>query len=331
MKRLIYLFASTLFVFTESIALVPKKMTVEHYTNTLCSVCASRNPGFKSNLNNEGNFTLLTVHPSSPYSTCQLNQFDKRSNDGRTKYNGVFGSTPRLVINGKVISASANYSNTSLFDPYRSDSTSFEIKINQFKISNTLIRFKVVVKAVDTNSLKTGHLYFAVAERQLQYNAPNGETSHQNVLRKSLTDSSGNIIQLPTNVGDSVVQFFEWMITGGLSNSELIGVAILHKNNKEVMQSETSKPSDQDPSLSLNSTILNHSMFIYPNPSNNWIQVSNSNTLKINTYQIYDIGARLVLEAKFEEKIDVLELDKGWYHLHLKTNDGTVVLKFLKN
>jgi hypothetical protein len=331
MNRLFFLLTLVVLNYPKSFALVPKKMTVEHFTNTLCSVCASRNPGFKSNLNNESNYNLLTIHPSSPYPACKLNQFDKRSNDGRTKHYAVYGSTPRLIINGKVIPSSANYSISSLFDPFRTDSTSFEIKIKQFKVSNTLIRFKVVVKAIDTNSLKSGKMYFAVAENQLQYNAPNGETTHQNVLRNALTDSNGISIQLPTTKGDSVVQYFEWYLTGGLSNSALIGIAILQKNNNEVLQSETSKPSDQDPSLDIKLKSSFQSFFIFPNPSNNWIQISNFRNLKIKSYQIYDFNSRLVLESKFEDKIDIQGLNNAWYYLYLKTEEGSLVLKFLKN
>lgn len=331
MKKTIFFLILSVFVNESMLALVPKKMSVEHFTNTLCSVCASRNPGFKFNLNNESNYTLLTIHPSSPYAGCKLNQFDKRSNDGRTKHYGVYGSTPRLVINGKVISASANYSNSSLFDPYRSDSTSFEINIKQFKVSNTLIRFKVVIKAVDTNSLSSARLYFSVAESVLQYNAPNGETTHQNVLRKSLTDSTGKSLQLPTTVGDSVVQYFEWSITGGLSNSELIGVAILQKDNNEVLQSHSSKSSDQDPSLNVFSKRINHGFEVYPNPSNEMIQIKNLNDVSIESYQIYDQQGRLILESKFEDSIDVRQLESGCYQLRLNTDLGVSVLRFIKN
>jgi hypothetical protein len=43
---------------------VPKKIVVEHFTNSRCSVCASRNPGFYANYNtsNSGDMIHLTVH-----------------------------------------------------------------------------------------------------------------------------------------------------------------------------------------------------------------------------------------------------------------------------
>ncbi len=40
----------------------------------------------------------VSYHPISLYSNCQFNQLNPQENDDRTKYYGVFGSTPRLVI-----------------------------------------------------------------------------------------------------------------------------------------------------------------------------------------------------------------------------------------
>tara|TARA_B110000285_G_C15096412_1_gene602244 strand:+ start:1583 stop:1825 length:243 start_codon:yes stop_codon:yes gene_type:complete len=77
---------------------VVKKVLVEHFTYTRCSVCASRNTGFITNLNAQSDVVHISYHPSSPYSNCQFNQYNLQENDDRTKYYGVFGSTPRLVI-----------------------------------------------------------------------------------------------------------------------------------------------------------------------------------------------------------------------------------------
>ena len=40
----------------------------------------------------------VSYHPISLYPNCQFNQLNPQENDDRTKYYGVFGSTPRLVI-----------------------------------------------------------------------------------------------------------------------------------------------------------------------------------------------------------------------------------------
>lgn len=108
---------------------VPGNILVEHFTNTKCSVCASRNPGFQANLNAHPAVKLLSIHPSAPYSTCLLSQQNTADNDARTNYYGVYGGTPRLVINGTVISASVNYGAASVFTPFENLTKSFQINL----------------------------------------------------------------------------------------------------------------------------------------------------------------------------------------------------------
>ena len=96
-------------------AQVPKKVIVEHFTNTVCSVCASKNPGFYTNLKNQQGVIHLAVHPSSPYTSCILSKHNVSENDARTNYYGVYGATPRLAIQGVVIASNANYSSAAIF------------------------------------------------------------------------------------------------------------------------------------------------------------------------------------------------------------------------
>jgi hypothetical protein len=51
MKELSLILGTVLLQLTLAHAQVTKKIIVEHFTNTKCSVCASRNPGFHTNLN----------------------------------------------------------------------------------------------------------------------------------------------------------------------------------------------------------------------------------------------------------------------------------------
>src|SRR5215207_809064 len=98
------LFAASLLIAISAVAQVPKKIMVEHFTNTKCPVCTARNPGFYANFNSQPNVLHLAVHPSQPYSACLLYQQNAAENNLRTQYySGVFGSTPRLVINGNII------------------------------------------------------------------------------------------------------------------------------------------------------------------------------------------------------------------------------------
>ena len=143
---------------------VPQKAVVEHFTNTNCGVCSSRNPGFYTNLNAQPNVLHLAVHPSAPYASCLLYQQNTVANNARTNYYGVFGSTPRLVINGNVISSSANYSSPAIFTPYLGLTSPASIRIVQEKFATDSIRSTIIVKTEAVNTLGALSLFVALAE-----------------------------------------------------------------------------------------------------------------------------------------------------------------------
>ncbi len=117
MKKIFNLFMLVLAIKASSVQ-VPKKVVVEHFTNTKCRICASRNPGFYKNLNSQTGVIYLTIHTSSPSAAFVLSQHNAVENDGRTNYYDIYGSTLRLVIQGVVISSGANYSSTSIFNRF---------------------------------------------------------------------------------------------------------------------------------------------------------------------------------------------------------------------
>ncbi len=55
-----------------------QSVLVEHFTNTLCSICASRNPGFYQNLQSQQDVLHIAYHPSSPYAACVLNKQNRK-------------------------------------------------------------------------------------------------------------------------------------------------------------------------------------------------------------------------------------------------------------
>ena len=76
-------------------AQVPKKVIVEHFTNTLCSVCASRNPGFYSNLNNQNGRWRHLPLPT----TILVIQIPTGSRYASTLIGYTCGLQPHLILN----------------------------------------------------------------------------------------------------------------------------------------------------------------------------------------------------------------------------------------
>ena len=294
--------------YTGIYAQVTKKVVVEHFTNSLCSVCASRNPGFYTNLAAQSNVIHLAIHPSSPYSNCLLNKHNVSENDARTNYYGVYGSTPRLVIQGSVISAGANYAAAGMFSPFLGQTSPVSIKITQFKYAADSIRTRVVIKTESTHNLSNMHLFVALAEDTLFYNSPNGETKHFDVFRKSLTGANGTPIQIAANVGDSVVYSNVSTVSPSWNFARIYSMAVLQNNStKEVIQAQSVSAKSNGVKAGINQLNAPRDYFMIAVNENKSITVYQSGN-QANLFSLYDLSGRLLFQKWMEfskETIDV--------------------------
>lgn len=292
MRKSVFVIAS-LFLSSLLFSQVAKKVVVEHFTNTRCSVCASRNPGFYTNLNAQTGVIHLAIHPSSPYSSCVLNQHNTPENDARTNYYGIYGSTPRLVIQGAVISSGTNYGAASMFAPYLSKQSPASIKIVQTKFGNDSIRSRIVIKTEATHSLTGLSLFVALAEDTLNYTGSNGESVHYDVFRKSLTGATGVSITLPSNVGDSVVYSKSSSTNTAWNFSRIFTIAILQQtSNKEVIQSNWAKGAGTQITSLNEVTNLNENISIYS--FNKTITLRQNKLIENMVFELYDLSGRKV-------------------------------------
>ncbi|MBA2610760.1 MAG: T9SS type A sorting domain-containing protein [Bacteroidetes bacterium] len=308
-------------------AQVPKKVVVEHFTNTKCSVCASKNPGFYSNLNSQTGVIHLAVHPSSPYAACVLSMHNPVENDGRTNYYGVYGSTPRLVIQGVVISSGANYSSASIFTPYLSQTSPASIKIYQYKFGNDSIRSRIVIKTQATHTLSNLNLFVALAEDTINYTGSNGEPVHYDVFRKSLTGTSGVSVTLPAIVGDSVVYIKSSPANVAWNFSRIFTIAILQNaTTKAVIQSENISATINNLVTGIKNEFANNSNInIYF--SENEIKISQNKNAESLNFILYDVSGRVLINKFVEtnsENLDVSSFYPGIYLYGIKSINGFV-------
>src|SRR5690606_9795145 len=213
-----------------SIGQVPKRIIVEHFTNSVCGTCASRNPAFFANLNAQDSVLHIAIHPSSPYATCIFNTHNVSENDGRTNFYGIYGTTPRLVIQGTPISAIANYGDAAIFAPFLNQTSPVSIIVRQFKVGNDSVKSVVVVKTEATHTLSNLKLFVALVENPVLYNAPNGENTQRNVFRKAVTTVTGDGFSLPATIGDSVVYSKTSLISSVWNFNAIHSLAILQEN-----------------------------------------------------------------------------------------------------
>ena len=78
--------------------------------------------------------------------------------------------------------------------------------------------------------------------------------------------------------------------------------------------------------------IMNSGLRIYPNPTNSRLNIENGQ-FKIENIEIYDIYGRNIVNCQLsmDNSIDISHLTAGMYFIKIKTEQGTVIQKIIKN
>jgi hypothetical protein len=307
---------------------VPRTVVAEHYTNTYCSVCAARNPGLYTNLRNHPQVLHIAYHPSAPYAACPLSMHNVSENNARTNYYGIFGGTPRLVIQGDVITSSANYADAALFTSVLGQTTPFSLKVSLVPQGADSIITRVVVKKEDASALTSLQLYGALVEDTLFFAAANGESRSYDVFRKAVWGSTSLSITAPTAVGDSVVFTRTTAVNAVWLRSRIYAVVMLQDADKNMVQAARSAnlPSAAaTPHMTMTGNVT-----AFPNPANDKIWVKAADSVFPLTYSLYEPTGRQIQQAVLEQKqsyIDIAALPKGLYTLKLSSGTAFQVLK----
>ena len=87
--------------------------------------------------------------------------------------------------------------------------------------------------------------------------------------------------------------------------------------------------------FSLTSTLSNESFTmnnfdIYPNPTSNVLNISNTNNIEINTISISDLNGRVIKNVNGVTSINVSDLNAGVYFVTIETAEGKSTKKFIK-
>jgi len=307
-----------------STAQVPKKVIVEHFTNSRCSICANRNPGFFDNLSQHPDVLHISMYPSSPYPNCYFSQQNAIENDGRTNYYQVYGSTPVFVIQGEVINQTTNYSSAALFEPYLNQTSPISIQVNQLQSSDSIIS-TISVKTEAENSLGELVIFGAIAEDTVFFSSPNGETEHYNVHRKSLYGDSGIPISIPSTIGDSVTLRKAIAKNSNWNYTRLKSVIIIQESStKTVVQAAESETNNGITTGQINLSC--NKIDIYPNPVESLLTIKGYGTNMQNYYLINSIGI-IQKQGKInqEMKLDFSDLPHGIYLLKIGTEIHKIV------
>ena len=233
---------------------------LEHFTNTRCPICANANPGFYNTIAGyEADVHHIAYHPSVPYSSCIFYQANTEENSARASYYSIF-STPRVFFNG-TSGTSAGQVTASMLDSQVGQTSPLAIQVTESGATSRQV--EVGVFSLGTPPSGDIRLFVAVVEKEIQYNAPNGETLHHDVFRDMLTSKDGDPVSLAA-AGGSVTASFNYTIQNNWNANQIYVLAFVQDYaTKEVFNSGT----PFDPLISSAEEASAGAMRLYPNPA----------------------------------------------------------------
>lgn len=325
-KRIINIVSTLLLAATSTFAQINKTNIVEHFTNTSCSICAGNNQSYYNIINNFSNTLHISFHPSSPYTSDVFSQQNKKENDDRTTFYGVYGGTPRLVVNGNVIQ---NGNLNSVLSNASSDKSNFELKLYLTQETKDLFNVKVVIKKVANDTMTSAVLFLGIIEDTINQTTNNGEKVHYNVFRKSITSTLGNTIQLPVNIGDSIETSFNFNALSIWNRNRIHGIGILQRSNKSVINSAKSMNKISFTAEINGISTENKVSLLYPNPINQNIVFSKEDIVEMNIYHLSGQLIRKFEYIKKNEAISLMDIEPGVYFSVYKTEQSTYFQKLV--
>jgi hypothetical protein len=170
-------------------------------------------------------------------------------------------------------------------------------------------------------SLTTGKLFAVIVEKEIQYNAPNGESVHHNVFRRFLTSATGDEVNLSSG---SASLTYDYEVDGEWNADQTYVIAWLSDpSTKEIFNSGTRF--DPDFTSSVRPALPDHSLEMYPNPASTEVFLSLPESVQTARMTIFDQQGRQV-QPETEVtgplvSINLLDWSAGRFIVRLTTKD----------
>ncbi len=306
---------------------IPQTVIVEHFTNSVCSICASRNPAFYDLLQDYPNVLHVAYHPSAPYPSCIFYQSNPAENDARTNYYGVYGSTPRIVIQGEVVAPSSPLMTPMQIEDKLGMMSDYAISFKHFFGDNDTVHAVITVKKVSGPAENGLRLFAVLAEKSIEYNAPNGENLHRDVFRKVISNEDFNL----ENPGDSITRMVSYVPHSDWNKDEIYVVGMVQKNDdKSVLQAGASGFAESMTGIQNHRPVEISDVF-YPNPVTDHLNIRPEFRDEFTRAEIYNLFGKKIRESDAINRIETGQLAKGYYFLVLRGKDGkSYTTKFIK-
>ena len=297
------------------LAQVERKVIIEHFTNTRCGTCAAKNPAFYQILAAYPQVLHIAYHPSSPYVSCVLSQHNPVENDDRTKFYNVFGGTPRTVIQGEVVPPGGPLITSEKIEEHLGKNSNYKVSVSKNFISGNIYKMTIEIERVGGDDDETILVYSGLAEKEVHYNAPNGEDLHHDVFRKMMFYEA-----ISLNARNSKIFEMEYTTHEDWDENEIFAYAIIHNN--ETFEVEQSASSLDSPTGILKPAISNIDNLVYPNPASDVIRIRDEFIDNFVQAELYAITGNRVGVFNDLRQIDVSGLTNGMYFLKLTDKDN---------
>lgn len=310
------------FVYLVTLAQSPKTVLVEHFTNTRCSICASRNPGFYATLDNYPQVIHIAFHPSSPYSNCYFSLQNPVENDNRANYYGAFGATPRAVLNGKLLPGANPLITATTIDTTLNQTVPVEVSATETLVSADSVNVRVVVRTTGNAGVTQMLLFAGAAQDTVQYSAGNGEQLHHDVFRWALTKVKGDTIAVPA-LNDSAVFNFAYRIQSSWNAPAMNTICWLQlPDTKQVLNAAKSQRVEIPSGIG---NVANEVFTVYPNPVKSELHINVPVTQQGVVTEVYNIlGSKIYTGTA--TVINTADWASGFYFVRV----GSVVKRVVK-
>lgn len=307
---------------------VKRYVLIEHFTNSRCSICASKNPDFYTLIGQPQyapEVHHLSVHPQYPYINCEFYQANTTDNTARASLYGIQG-TPRVALNGTLIAASTTLLSQATLNSYLGQTSPLHLQVTEGG-SGSARNVSVLARSVGTVPTGAYRMYIVIAEKLITKTTPNGEKEHHDVLRDIIISSDFT----PAASGSTVEITASYTPNAAWNASELYAIAFVQNTmTKEVLNSGTRF----DPAFSATEEPAISALRILPNPAQTlaYAQVNEGDAIQQVEVFAAD-GQRTVLgfqEQQGAVEIPLHTLTSGLYIVKITAQQQVYTGKLVK-
>jgi Outer membrane protein Omp28 len=331
MKKTLLLATGLLFALALSAQTSAKKyVLIEHFTNSKCGICASKNPTFY-NLINQAQYAdqvhHISIHPPVPYNTCVFYLGNPTENNAWATLFGISG-TPRVAVDGHLIPSGSQLLRQDTLAKYLNLTSPLYLRVTESGVGNTR-NASIDARALSQIPAGNYKLFVAVAEKAINLVTPNGEAVHHDVFRDMLTPVTGQDFTPPAPGQNSNFNFTYTIDPAWSSDQVYVLAFVKNIDTKQVLNSATKF----DASLSETGEPATHGIRFSPNPASQVTFAEIGDDFALRT-EVFSTGGQRVYDANnHREKTVVIPtewLTSGLYFVKITGEKGIYTARMVK-